>query len=199
MRKFDGDELLIATHNQGKAKEIAALLSPYVATFSTAGELGLPEPEETGSTFAENACLKALAAAKESGRVCLADDSGLAVNALNGDPGIYSARWGGEHKDFNLAMRKVHDALGDNSDRSAYFICVLALGWPDGHTEVFEGRVNGQIVWPMRGDKGFGYDPVFQANGYDVTFAEMEPVEKHAISHRAAAFDLLVRDCLGKG
>ncbi len=199
MRKFDGDELLIATHNQGKAKEIAALLSPYVAKFSTAGELGLPEPEETGSTFAENACLKALAAAKESGRVCLADDSGLAVNALNGDPGIYSARWGGEHKDFNLAMRKVHDALGDNSDRSAYFICVLALGWPDGHTEVFEGRVNGQIVWPMRGGKGFGYDPVFQANGYDVTFAEMEPVEKHAISHRAAAFDLLVRDCLGKG
>ncbi len=199
MRKFDGDELLIATHNQGKAKEIAELLSPYVAKFSTAGELGLPEPEETGSTFAENACLKALAAAKESGRVCLADDSGLAVNALNGDPGIYSARWGGERKDFNLAMKKVHEALGDATDRSAYFVCVLALGWPDGHTEVFEGRVNGQIVWPMRGDKGFGYDPVFQADGYDITFAEMNPTDKHAISHRAAAFDLLLRDCFQKG
>lgn len=196
MRIFDGDELLIATHNNGKAREISALLAPYVKTFVTAGDLDLPEPEETGKTFAENAVLKAQAAAQASGRVSLADDSGLAVNALNGDPGIYSARWGGPEKDFNLAMQKVHKALGDTEDRSAYFVCVLALGWPDGHSEVFEGRVNGTIIWPMRGDKGFGYDPVFQADGYDITFAEMEPSDKHAISHRANAFDLLVKNCL---
>lgn len=196
MRIFDGDELLIATHNNGKAREISALLAPYVKTFVTAGDLDLPEPEETGKTFAENAILKAQAAAQASGRVSLADDSGLAVNALNGDPGIYSARWGGPEKDFNLAMQKVREALGDTEDRSAYFVCVLALGWPDGHSEVFEGRINGTIVWPMRGDKGFGYDPVFQADGYDITFAEMEPSDKHAISHRANAFELLVKHCL---
>ncbi len=196
MRIFDGDELLIATHNNGKAREISELLAPYVKTFVTAGDLDLPEPEETGKTFAENAILKAQAAAQASGRVSLADDSGLAVNALNGDPGIYSARWGGPEKDFNLAMQKVHEALGGTEDRSAYFVCVLALGWPDGHSEVFEGRVNGTIIWPMRGDKGFGYDPVFQADGYDITFAEMAPSDKHAISHRANAFDLLVKNCL---
>jgi len=196
MRKFDGNELLIATHNAGKAREIAALLAPYVDHFVTAGDLNLPEPEETGVTFEDNAILKAQAAAQASGKVCLADDSGLAVNALGGDPGIYSARWGGPDKDFNLAMGKVNDALGDEVDRSAYFICVLALGWPDGHTETFEGRVNGQIVWPPKGDKGFGYDPVFQADGYDITFAEMNPDAKHAISHRANAFELLVQNCL---
>lgn len=196
MRKFDGDELVVATHNKGKAREIAELLSPYVANFYTAGELDLPEPEETGSTFAENAILKAVAAAKGSGKPALADDSGLAVNALNGDPGIYSARWGGLEKDFNIAMKKVHEALGDAKDRSAYFVCTLALAWPDGHSEVFEGRVHGEIVWPMRGEKGFGYDPVFQANGYDITFAEMDPAEKQAISHRAQAFELLVQNCL---
>ncbi len=196
MRIFDGDELLIATHNSGKAREISELLAPYVKTFVTAGDLNLPEPEETGKTFAENAILKALAAAQASGKVSLADDSGLAVNALNGDPGIYSARWGGPDKDFNLAMEKVHKALGDTEDRSAYFVCVLALGWPDGHSEVFEGRINGTIIWPMRGDKGFGYDPVFQADSYDITFAEMEPSDKHAISHRANAFELLVKHCL---
>ena len=196
MRKFDGDELVVATHNKGKAREIAELLSPYVANFYTAGELDLPEPEETGSTFAENAILKAVAAARGSGKIALADDSGLAVNALNGDPGIYSARWGGPEKDFNIAMKKVHEALGDAKDRSAYFVCTLALAWPDGHSEVFEGRVHGEIVWPMRGEKGFGYDPVFQANGYDITFAEMNPAEKQAISHRAQAFELLVQNCL---
>ncbi len=196
MRIFDGDELLIATHNSGKAREISELLAPYVKTFVTAGDLDLPEPEETGKTFAENAILKAQAAAQASGKVSLADDSGLAVNALNGDPGIYSARWGGPEKDFNLAMQKVHEALDDTEDRSAYFVCVLAMGWPDGHSEVFGGRVNGTIVWPMRGDKGFGYDPVFQADGYDITFAEMEPSDKHAISHRANAFELLVKHCL---
>lgn len=198
MRIFDGDELLIATHNKGKAREISALLSDYVAHFSTAADHDLPEPEETGETFAENAILKAQAAAQATGKICLSDDSGLAVSALNGDPGIYSARWGGPEKDFNLAMKKVHEALGDNPDRSAAFICVLAIGWPDGHSEVFEGRVEGDIIWPMRGEKGFGYDPVFVPKGYDVTFAEMDPAEKHAISHRAMAFDLLVTQCFKK-
>ncbi len=196
MRIFDGDELLIATHNAGKAREISALLSAYVPKFCTASDLDLPEPEETGLTFVENAILKAQATAQASGRVSLADDSGLAVNALDGDPGIYSARWGGVNKDFNLAMGKVHEALGAGDDRSASFVCVLALGWPDGHSEVFEGRVDGEIVWPMRGTRGFGYDPIFQAKGYDLTFAEMEPAEKHAISHRARAFELLVQNCL---
>ena len=196
MRKFDGNELLIASHNKGKAAEISALLQPYIATFYTAGDLNLPEPEETGTTFAENAILKARTAAQVSGKVALADDSGLAVNALGGDPGIYSARWGGPQKDFNLAMCKVHEALGDAEDRSASFVCVLALGWPDGHSEIFEGTVHGQITWPIRGEKGFGYDPIFQPRGYDISFAEMEPSEKQAISHRARAFELLVRDCL---
>ncbi|MGH1377529.1 MAG: RdgB/HAM1 family non-canonical purine NTP pyrophosphatase [Alphaproteobacteria bacterium] len=196
MRKFNGDELLIATHNAGKAREISALLSPYVSKFYTATDLNLDEPEETGSTFVENAILKAQAAAQSSGKVSLADDSGLAVNALGGDPGIYSARWGGVNKDFDIAMGKVNDALGDSEDRSAHFVCVLALGWPDGHSEVFEGFVHGDIIWPMRGDRGFGYDPIFQASGYDISFAEMEPDEKQAISHRANAFKLLVENCL---
>jgi XTP/dITP diphosphohydrolase len=196
MRKFTGKELVVATHNKGKAREIAELLSPYVSDFYTAGDLNLPEPEETGSTFAENAILKAVAAAKDSGKPSLADDSGLAVSALNGDPGIYSARWGGPEKDFNIAMKKVHEELGDADDRSASFVCTLALAWPDGHSEVFEVRVHGDIIWPMRGEKGFGYDPIFQANGYDITFAEMDPSEKQAISHRARAFDLLVQHCL---
>lgn len=196
MRRFDGSSLLIATHNAGKAREISALLAPYVPEFFTAADFDLPEPEETGSTFAENAILKAQAATQASGKIALADDSGLAVNALGGDPGIYSARWGGPEKDFHLAMRKVHEALGDSEDRSASFVCVLALGWPDGHSEVFEGRVDGQIVWPMRGEKGFGYDPIFVPDGYDVTFAEMSPQDKQAISHRARAFELLVQNCL---
>lgn len=188
MRKFTEKELVLATHNKGKAQEIADLLGVYVEHFYTADELDLPEPEETGSTFIENAVLKARAAAQASGKVALADDSGLAVNALGGDPGIYSARWGGSKKDFNLAMTKVHEALGDKKDRSAYFVCVLALAWPDGHIEHFEGRVDGEIIWPPRGNKGFGYDPVFQPSGYDKTFAEMDAPAKHAISHRANAF-----------
>lgn len=197
MRSFQSDELLIATHNKGKAKEISALLRQCVRKFYTAADLGLPEPEETGVTFAENAQIKALSAAKISNKVALADDSGLVVNALGGAPGIYSARWAGEPRDFSKAMRKVHDSLADSMDRSAYFVCVLALGWPDGHTELFEGRVDGTIVWPMRGNNGFGYDPIFQANGYGITFGEMKPDEKHKISHRAVAFERLVRDCLG--
>ncbi|MBI1300759.1 MAG: RdgB/HAM1 family non-canonical purine NTP pyrophosphatase [Alphaproteobacteria bacterium] len=195
MRKFDTSELVIATHNKGKAREIADLLSPFLSSFMTADDLDLPEPEETGLTFADNAVLKAKAAALASGKVSLADDSGLAVNALNGEPGIYSARWGGPDKDFDLAMQKVWDALQDHDDTSACFICVLALAWPDGHVETFEGKVKGKIIWPKRGDKGFGYDPIFQADGYDMTFAEMNPEEKHKISHRSHAFQKLVQGC----
>lgn len=187
-----GEQLLIATHNSGKAREIGALLTPYVGSFTTSAELGLAEPEETGDTFTANALLKARQAARESGMVALADDSGLSVTALGGDPGIYSARWGGPNKDFRLAMQKVHDALEGQTDRSACFICVLALAWPDGEAYTFEGRIDGQIVWPARGDKGFGYDPIFVADGHNRTFAEIEPEEKQAISHRARAFEKLV-------
>ncbi len=196
MRSFQSDELLIATHNKGKAKEIAALLRQYVRKFYTSADLGLPEPEETGVTFAQNAKIKALSAARISNKVALSDDSGLVVNSLGGAPGIYSARWAGENRDFSKAMLKVHESLADSLDRSAYFVCVLALGWPDGHTEFFEGRVDGTIVWPMRGNNGFGYDPIFQPDGYDITFGEMSPEDKHKISHRAVAFDRLVRESL---
>ena len=197
MRKFSGDTLLIATHNEGKVAEIAVLLSGHVVNVISAGALNLPEPEETGSTFAENAILKAQAAALKSGKISLADDSGLAVNALNGDPGIYSARWGGPKKDFKLAMQKVQDALGNNADRSAYFVCVLALAWPDGHVETFEGRVTGTLIWPMRGTNGFGYDPMFVPEGFQKTFAEMDMQEKKSISHRRRAFDQLISGCFG--
>jgi XTP/dITP diphosphohydrolase len=195
MRKFEGDSLLIATHNPGKAREIGALLKPYVARFVTAAEMDLPEPEETGATFIENAALKARAVAIASGLPALADDSGLCVNALNGDPGIYSARWAGPGKDFQLAMQKVHQALGESLDRSAYFVCVLSLAWPDGHVENFEGRIDGDLVWPPRGNRGFGYDPIFIAKGYTQSFAEIDPDHKHAISHRAKAFENLVKSC----
>lgn len=190
-RCFVGKELVIATHNSGKAREISALLAPYVETFYTAGELGLDEPEETGETFHENAELKAKAAALASGKPALADDSGLSVAALGGDPGIYSARWAGPEKDFALAMRKVKQALEDlgTKDYSAAFICVLALAQPDGFVESFEGRIEGTLVFPPRGEKGFGYDPIFVPEGYDVTFAQMEPNQKHEISHRARAFE----------
>ena len=197
-RFFSADDLVIATHNAGKAREISDLLKPYVSKFYTAGDLDLPEPEETETTFVGNAELKALAAAKASGKVALADDSGLAVSALNGDPGIYSARWAVKEdgsRDFGYAMDRVKEALGSSEDRSAAFICVLTLAWPDGHVESFEGRVEGALEFPPRGDKGFGYDPIFVPNGYDITFAEMEPPDKHAISHRADAFEKLVSAC----
>ncbi len=196
MRKFDSDELVIATHNKGKAQEIATLLDPYISKFPTAYDLNLDEPEETGKTFTENAILKARAAALASGKSVLADDSGLAVNALDGAPGIYSARWGGEGKDFNFAMQKVLDKLEGKQDRSAYFVCALALAWADGHVETFEGRVYGDIINKPRGDKGFGYDPIFKPSGYEITFGQMDHNKKQAISHRANAFELLVRDCL---
>lgn len=197
-RKFDGDTLVIATHNPGKAREIAALLGDYVAHFPLAGDLGLPEPEETGVTFIENAVLKAVAAATASGKPALADDSGLAVTALGGEPGIYSARWAGPSKDFDAAMALVHERMGDSADRSGQFVCALALAWPDGHVETFEGRIDGLLTWPPRGPNGFGYDAMFVPQGDDRTFGEMAPSEKHAISHRAKAFALLVDGCFGE-
>ena len=188
MINLNDQDLVIASHNSGKVREIAELLKPYAARFYSAAELDLEEPEETASTFVGNALLKARAAAEASGKVALADDSGLSVHALGGDPGIYSARWAGEPRDFYKAMEKVNNALGDSPDRSAAFICVLALAWPDGSVETFEGRVDGKIVWPPRGDQGFGYDPIFVAKGISLSFAEIDPAEKHRISHRADAF-----------
>ncbi|AWK86093.1 RdgB/HAM1 family non-canonical purine NTP pyrophosphatase [Azospirillum thermophilum] len=193
-RRFTGDTLVIASHNKGKVREIADLLGPYVRTFTTAGELGLPEPEETGTTFIANAELKARAAAA-AGHVAMADDSGLVVPALGGDPGIYSARWAGPEKDFAMAMRKVEEGLAGKTDRSACFVCALTLAWPDGHVESVEGRCSGTLVWPPRGDKGFGYDPMFVPDGFDITFGEMEPARKHEMSHRADAFRQLVDRC----
>lgn len=194
-RLFAGGRLVIASHNQGKVREIGQLLAPFGAQVVSAGALGLAEPEETGTSFIANAELKALAAAKAANLPALADDSGLAVHGLNGDPGIYSARWGGPDKDFQMAMGLVHAKLADHPDRSAHFACALSLAWPDGHVDSFEGRVDGTIVWPPRGDGGFGYDPFFQADGHDLTFGEMEAQAKHAISHRARAFALLVAAC----
>lgn len=197
VRKFDGKKLLVASHNPGKVREIGELVAPYAIEVVSAGDLNLPEPEETGDSFIANAELKALAAARASGMVALADDSGLSVDALDGAPGIYSARWGGPAKDFDLAMAKVHQALDEKEaqDRRAFFACALSLAWPDGHVESFEGRVQGAIVWPPRGKQGFGYDPIFQATGHDVTFGEMDPAEKHKISHRADAFARLIHAC----
>jgi XTP/dITP diphosphohydrolase len=194
-RRFSGDTLVVATHNPGKAVEIADLLAPFAITVVTAGALGLPEPEETGTTFEANATLKALAAARSAAKPALADDSGLVVAALGGDPGIYSARWAGPNKDFALAMRKVEERLGDSPDRRASFVAVLALAWPDGHVETFRGEVHGRLTWPPRGQRGFGYDPMFVADGLAETFGELEPAEKHRISHRAVAFRKLVAGC----
>lgn len=184
--------LLVATHNSGKAREILELLGPYVLGVKTSAELGLSEPEETGAMFEENALIKAREAARQSGMVALADDSGLSVSALGGAPGIYSARWAGPTKDFSLAMERVQRELGEFPDRSACFVCVLALARPDGTSRTFEGRVDGTVIWPSRGEKGFGYDPIFVPQGYSQTFAEMDPEQKHRISHRARAFEKLV-------
>jgi XTP/dITP diphosphohydrolase len=195
IRKLAPGRLVIASHNAGKVREIEALLGPYGVEPVSAGALGLPEPDETGTTFIANAELKALAAADLSGLPALADDSGLCVDALLGDPGIFSARWAGPTKDFSIAMRSVWDAItakGPDAGHDAHFICALALAWPDGHVEAFEGRVDGTIIWPPRGDKGFGYDPIFQPNGHAISFAEMDPAAKHAMSHRADAFAQLV-------
>lgn len=194
-RKFLGGRLVVASHNAGKVREIRELLEPFKADVISAGDLGLPEPEETETTFIGNAKLKAVAAAKASGFVALADDSGLAVAALNGAPGIYSARWAGPTKDFSLAMTRVEKELAGKPDHSAKFVCALALCWPDGHCEAFEGEVHGALTFPARGEKGFGYDPIFIPAGLRTTFAEMEPAAKHAMSHRAHAFKQLVAAC----
>lgn len=201
-RKLAPGRLVIASHNAGKVREIRALLEPYGIEPVSAGDLGLPEPGETGITFAENALLKAHSAAQGSGLPALADDSGLCVAALDGAPGVYTADWaekqgfeGGPGRDWYMAMGKVEGKLaeqGPDGDRSAYFTCTLALAWPDGHEEVFEGRVNGTLAWPPRGTMGFGYDPVFVPLGREQSFAELDPAEKHAISHRADAFKKLV-------
>lgn len=194
-RHFDEKKLVIASHNPGKVREIADLLRPFGVDVVSANELDLPEPEETEDTFIRNALLKANAAAQASGLPALSDDSGLAVSALDGAPGIYSARWAGPDKDFIIAMEKVEELMRGAEDRSAKFVCALALAWPDGHTEVFEGTVSGDITWPPLGDKGFGYDPIFIAEGESITFAEMDPERKHAMSHRADAFSQLVAAC----
>ena len=192
-----GARLVIASHNPGKVVEIRELVAPFGIDVVSAGELGLPEPAETGDTFAANAALKARAAATGARLPALADDSGLVVPALDGAPGIYSARWAGPSKDFALAMRKVETALGGNPDRRAAFVCALAVAWPDGTVCDFEGRVDGTLVWPPRGTRGFGYDPMFVPDGGTLSFGEMEPAAKHAISHRAIAFRRLVDALLG--
>ena len=194
-RRFSGGELVIASHNAGKVREIADLLAPYDVRVVAAGELGLPEPDETGASFVENAELKARAAAISSGKPALADDSGLVVPILDGAPGIQSARWAGPDRDFAEAMARVRGEIGRKKKRDAHFVCALSLAWPDGHAETFEGRADGTLVFPPRGDKGFGYDPIFQPNGYSITYGEMEAAAKHAISHRADAFRKLIAAC----
>ncbi|WP_416914807.1 MAG: RdgB/HAM1 family non-canonical purine NTP pyrophosphatase [Roseicyclus sp.] len=196
MRQFTGDHLLIATHNRGKLEEMEALLAPYGITVSSAADHGLPEPEETGTTFVENARIKAHAAAKATGLPALSDDSGIEIDALDGAPGVYTADWAEtpDGRDFVIAMRKTHDLLeakGAAHPRTARFCCTLVLAWPDGHDEVFPGVMEGCVVWPMRGDQGHGYDPIFQPAGYDVTFGEMDRWEKNKISHRAKAVEQL--------
>jgi len=189
-----GSTLVVASHNPGKVREIEELLAPFGIVTKGAAELGLPEPEETETTFAGNAALKARAAANASGLAALADDSGLAVTALGGAPGIYSARWAGEAKDFSLAMRRVERELTEKGakDLSAKFVCALALAEPGNEPEIFEGKVHGHLVFPPRGARGFGYDPIFVADGMSETFGEIDPAQKHAMSHRARAFAKLV-------
>jgi len=207
-RRIGSGTLVIATHNSGKLKEIGALLEPHGVKCISAGSLGLPEPKETGTTFVQNALLKARAAAEASGLAALADDSGLSVASLDGRPGVYTADWaerqwfeGDPGRDWYMAMGKVEGMLaqrGPETPRDAWFSCVLALAWPDGETAVYQGRVEGALTWPPRGTLGFGYDPVFVPSGREVTFAELDPAEKHRISHRADAFAKLVTAQFGR-
>ena len=199
-----GTKIVVASHNQGKVREIRDLLRPYGLETVSAAELNLPEPEETETTFSGNAKLKALAAARAAGLPALSDDSGLAVDGLGGDPGIYAARWAelprieketyGQRRDFDMAMWHVNDQLGESADRRARFICALCLAWPSGETSVYEGTVEGEMIWPPRGAKGFGYDAMFQQLGETKTFAEIDPAAKHAVSHRADAFAKFLAD-----
>ena len=194
MRLPRGSQLVVASHNPGKVREIKALLGPHGIDPISAGSLGLPEPEEIGTTFTANAELKARASAQGSGHAALADDSGLCVEALGGDPGIYSARWAGETKDFRIAMTRIENALRTKglATSAAKFVCALSIALPSGEIQTFEGEVHGRLTFPPRGDHGFGYDPIFIADGMDQTFAEMDPVRKHAMSHRARAFEKLL-------
>jgi len=194
-RSFTGGKLVVASHNAGKVREIRELLQAFAVDVISAGDLNLPEPDETATTFIGNAELKAIAAARAANLPALADDSGLSIDALDGAPGIYSARWAGADKDFNMAMTRIEREMDGKANRKARFICALSLAWPDGHCESFEGKVMGVLTFPPSGTKGFGYDPIFIADGHSVTFAEMEPAAKHAISHRADAFRQLVAAC----
>ncbi|MCH7889628.1 MAG: RdgB/HAM1 family non-canonical purine NTP pyrophosphatase [Proteobacteria bacterium] len=201
-RRFAGGRLTVASHNSGKVREIRELMAPFGVAVVTASDLGLAEPDETGASFAANAEIKARGAALATRGPALADDSGLVVPALGGAPGIHSARWAGPGRDFAAAMRRLEAELADReaeladgADRRAYFAAALALAWPDGHCETFEGRVDGALVFPPRGQRGFGYDPVFVPDGHDETFGEMDPAEKRAISHRARAMRKLLAAC----
>ena len=199
-RQFTEDTLVIATHNAGKMREIGALFAGFGIHILSAADLALAEPDETENSFTGNAILKAREAAMASGKSALADDSGLAVTALDGAPGVYSARWAGPDRDFNRAMDAVETALAKtgSTNHSAEFICALAIVWPDGYVVCVEGRVKGQLVFPARGTMGFGYDPIFRPNGHKISFGEMSPDAKHAISHRADAFAQLLSRCFGK-
>jgi len=200
VRKFDGQKLLVATHNKGKLSEITELLAPFGIEVVGAGDLGLPEPEETETTFVGNARIKAHAAAQATGLPALSDDSGIEIDALEGAPGVYTADWAETEtgRDFVMAMTVTHDKLLASAKPkpwTARFCSTLVLAWPDGHDEVFAGKMDGQVTWPMRGDNGHGYDPIFIPEGYDITFAEMASDEKNRISHRADAFAKLVAGC----
>ena len=190
-----GDKLVLASHNAGKLAEFSALMAEFGITVLSAGDLNLPEPEETATTFAGNAAIKALAAANAANLPALADDSGLCVSALGGAPGVYSARWAGPNKDFNAAMARIEEGIGQD-EREAWFVCVLCLAYPDGRTLTFEGRIDGQIVWPPRGTNGHGYDPIFEPENETRSFAEMTDTQKNAISHRARAFAAFRKACL---
>ena len=201
-RKFSGDRLLVATHNAGKLTEISEILAPHGVAVVGAGDMDLPEPDETENTFVGNARIKAHAAAQATGLPALADDSGITIDALDGAPGVYTADWAetGNGRDFMMAMTRANDeitAMGADAPRTAQFRCTLVIAWPDGHDEVFEGVMPGSLVWPIRGEGGFGYDPMFMPNGYDITCAEMDKTEKNKISHRGRALAKFVAGCFG--
>lgn len=202
-RKFDGDRLLVATHNKGKLEEVAHLLEPFGVTVIGAGDMDLPEPEETEDTFVGNARIKAHAAAQATGLPALSDDSGITIDALDGAPGVYTADWAetGNGRDFLMAMTRAHTELEAKNaphPRAAQFRSTLVLAWPDGHDEVFEGIAPGHLTWPIRGEGGFGYDPMFVPEGHDITFAEMDRWEKNKISHRGRAVEMFVKGCFGR-
>jgi XTP/dITP diphosphohydrolase len=194
-RLFQESKLLIASHNKGKIQDLKLLLAPYPIAIVTASELNLPEPEETEDTFKGNACLKALYAAKATGLAALADDSGLVIPALNGQPGVYSSRWAGPEKDFSKAIQRIEKELQGKTDRNAYFASAIALAWPDGHVECFEEHLQGRLVFPPRGSKGFGYSPIFMPDGHTLTIGEMEPQVRNSLSHRFKAISTLVANC----